>query len=78
VACVLFAFTAYGIEVEKCGDRLAVIVPAAIALTALQITVVATDVPTVQYLAPTTAIILLAYIVQLLIALESSAFYLWL
>ena len=78
MACVLFAFRAYGIEVEKCRDRLAVVVPAAIALTALQITVVATDVPIVTYIAPTTGIILLAYIVQLLIALESSAIYLWL
>ena len=74
----MFAFTAYGIEIEKCGDRLAVVVPAAIALTALQITVVATDVPIVSYLAPTTANIVFAYIVQLLIALKSSAVCLWL
>lgn len=76
IACVLLAFTAYGLEVEQLGARLAVVVPAAVALTALQLLVVATDVPTITYICPTTVIILLAYVFQLLIAGESMGAYL--
>ena len=56
--------------------RLAVIVPVAVALTALQIVVVATDVPSVAYVVPTTDIILCAYLCQLVIAVESMVIYL--
>ena len=42
--CVYIAFTAFALQVEDLGARLAVVVPAAVALTALQILVVATDV----------------------------------
>lgn len=42
--CVYIAFTAFALQVEDLGARLAIVVPAAVALTALQILVVATDV----------------------------------
>ena len=42
--CVYIAFTAFALEVEELGPRLSVVGPAAVALTALQILVVATDV----------------------------------
>ena len=42
--CVYIAFTAFALEVKELGARLAIVGPAAVALTALQILVVATDV----------------------------------
>lgn len=75
IVCVMFAFTAYAIQVEKVDARLMVVVPAAIALTALQVTVVATDVPIVSYIVPTTWLMLASYFMQLFIAIESILVY---
>ncbi len=71
VACFLFAFTAFGLKLQELGARLAVIVPAAVALTVLQIIVVATAMPSVTYVVSTTAIMLCAYLCQLVIAVEA-------
>ena len=75
IVCVMFAFTSYAIQVEKVDARLMVVVPAAIALTALQVTIVATDVPIVSYIVPTTWLMLASYLMQLLIAIESILVY---
>lgn len=63
VACVLFAITAFGVKLQEMGARLqvAVIVPAAVALTALQIIVVAPEVPSIAYVVPITGIMLCAW-----------------
>lgn len=75
VACVLFAFTAFAIPVKDLTGRLTVIVPAVIALTALQVLVVATDVPVISILVPTSYLMLCAYTFQLLMALASVCAY---
>jgi hypothetical protein len=75
VACVAFAFTSLGVRLEELGARLAIIVPAAVALTALQIVVVGTDVPPVSYMVPTTNMMLCAYVAQLAIAVEAVLLY---
>ena len=120
IACVAFALTAFAIPFTELAARLTVIVPAAIALTAIQVIrrpavamilhvvppqschpatlnphmqklctacdvtsralvqvlVVATDIPSVSYIPPTTAVMLCAYICQVFIALESVVVYL--
>ena len=70
-ACVAFSFAAFGLDVDDLVGRLTVVVPSAIALSALQGYVLASDIPVVAYLAPTAYIVLLSYGVQLLITLES-------
>ena len=75
IVCVLFAFIAYAIQMEKVDAHSMVVVPTAIALTALQVTVVATDVPVVFYIVPTTWLMLASYFIQLLIAVESILVY---
>ena len=76
-ACVAFSFAAFALDVNELLGRLTVVVPAAIALSALQGYVVASDVPAVAYMAPTTYIVVLSYVVQLLITLESSILKFW-
>eukprot|EP00250_Pteridium_aquilinum_P020216 c24751_g2_i1 orf=230-1891(-) len=71
VACVAFTFSAVGLQPADLMGRLTVVVPSAIALTALQGFVVASDIPAVAYIAPTTYIVLISYLIQLLIAFES-------
>lgn len=71
IACVAFSFSAFGLHPKELVGRLTVVVPSAIALTALQSLVVSSDLPPVAYIAPSTYIILFSYLAQLVISFES-------